>query len=156
MNILDNELVRKRFYSKVFKTRKCWEWKACLGKNGYGRFGYDRETLNAHRVSWIIEKGKIPKGKWVLHRCDNKPCVRPTHLYLGGSKQNVEDAVSRKRLKSSKGEANGRSRLTWKIVEQIRAERNETGAPYSQLARRFGVSKSCIDHICSGRKWKIK
>jgi hypothetical protein len=66
----------------------CWEWRGVRMRTGYGqlgsRIGGKRVTLYAHRLSWeIANKAPVPKGMFVMHQCDNKPCVRPDHLELG-------------------------------------------------------------------------
>jgi hypothetical protein len=83
----------RRFWAKVHRSDGCWEW---TGKraNGYGRFVTPpgRRMWGAHRFSWIVANGPIPDGLWVLHHCDNKPCVRPDHLFLGTHTDNMRDA----------------------------------------------------------------
>lgn len=148
-SILDNELVRERFFKKVEKTDSCWNWIACVGPKGYGRFGIGKITLNAHVASWLINKGEIG-DKWVLHTCDNKRCVRIGHLYLGTAKDNSRDAVNRGQLKGRRHP----SKLTWKMVREIRAQYNPKQWSYSSLGRKFGVSKSSIDGILNRRKWR--
>ena len=91
-------LVVDRFWSYVDSSKECWTWTAYKNKDKYGVFAIDRIPHYAHRVSWMIHNGEIPDGLCVLHKCDNPPCVRPDHLFLGTRKDNNVD-------KSLKGRA---------------------------------------------------
>lgn len=85
---------------------KCWEWKGtkinnCLKKILYGQ-GYLGNKLHpAHRISWIINCGEIPKGLLVCHTCDNPPCINPNHLFLGTNWDNLEDMFTKGRKRRS-------------------------------------------------------
>jgi hypothetical protein len=94
------EPVEVRFWRFVDMTGECWLWTgAKSGPNGYGKIGIDgTRTRSAHRVSFELSFGPIPKGLWVLHSCDNPSCVNPTHLYLGDRAQNMRDAHERCRI----------------------------------------------------------
>jgi hypothetical protein len=104
--------VEERFWEKVEKSDGCWEWKG--GKVGdgvrektrYGRFATSTTRGNVvlvlpHRFSWELHHGPIPKGLFVLHACDNPPCVRPDHLLLGTQTANMLDASNKGRLGKS-------------------------------------------------------
>lgn len=86
----------KRFWEKVDvrSEDECWLWKASIN-DGYGYFwtGYKMEM--AHRTSWRLHNGPIPEDKFVLHKCDNRPCINPGHLYLGTKSDNMRDMVIR-------------------------------------------------------------
>ena len=88
-----------RFWPKVRKTAGCWEWLGARISTGYGEITLPqgRQVL-AHRFAWVQAHGPIPQGLLVLHRCDNRACVRPTHLFLGTQQDNVRDAVRKGRL----------------------------------------------------------
>jgi len=88
----------ERFWSKVDKrgAEECWNWKASLF-HGYGYYSRQSGSNKAHRVSWEFANGPIPLDKQVLHKCDNKKCVNPNHLYLGTPSDNICDAVTRGR-----------------------------------------------------------
>jgi len=81
----------------------CWEWARCRDRRGYGRFSMLGRQDRAHRFAWVITRGPIPDGAYVLHKCDNPPCVRPSHLYLGDHAQNTADFVARRRWKTTPG-----------------------------------------------------
>lgn len=87
-----------RFWSKVDKTSTCWLWTGMPNGWGYGTFkvsaGNDRF---AHRLSWEIHKGPIPKGLCVCHKCDRPICVNPDHLFLGSHRDNRDDAIRKGR-----------------------------------------------------------
>ena len=87
-----------RFWRYVEKTESCWNW---VGKGfypgNYGSFYFKGKTRRAHRVSWILHNGEIPKGMCVCHHCDNPKCVRPDHLFLGTYKDNIWDAIKKGR-----------------------------------------------------------
>lgn len=87
----------KSFWAKVIKGDGCWEWVGGVTSAGYGSFCADGEFINAHRFSWKLHFGPIPDGKHVLHKCDNRRCVRPVHLFLGTNDDNIRDRISKGR-----------------------------------------------------------
>jgi hypothetical protein len=98
----------------------------------------------ASRMSYILEHGSIPKGKWVLHTCDNRSCVRPSHLFLGDHTDNMRDMHLKGR---------GRAILRVPDVHKIRRLRAQ-GMPRAAVAARFGVSIDAVKNITMGKTWK--
>jgi hypothetical protein len=86
----------ERFMAKVEVVESgCAEWRAALHRDGYGKFTFGRKTIAAHKAAWLIFRGEVPAGKWVLHTCDNRKCVNLDHLYLGTPSDNVRDKIER-------------------------------------------------------------
>src|SRR5262249_32645676 len=74
----------------------CWLWQGALQRQGYGSVGYKNRTWLAHRLSWTDANGPIPKGKILCHRCDERRCVNPDHLFLGTWQANVDDLMAKR------------------------------------------------------------
>lgn len=145
----------KRFWKKVlvYGENHCWEFQGCKLKNGYGRISINGKVELAHRVSWKISNNEIPEGMCILHKCDNRICVNPNHLFIGTKKDNAEDRDKKGRQASRKGELNGRSVLTKDQVEKIKSF--PTGFGYcNELAKRFNVNKQVIFKIKHGKTWR--
>lgn len=92
----------QRFLSKVEKTDTCWIWTGYKTKTGYGTFKFKYYPHPAHRFSYQIFKGEIPKGLHICHSCDNPSCVNPEHLWTGTAQQNMIDCVQKGRHKETR------------------------------------------------------
>lgn len=127
---------------RVRFTESCWEWTGAKGSSwSHGQFRRDGKLVYAHREAWRFWYGPIPKGMQVLHRCDNPPCVRPDHLFLGTQRDNMLDCQAKGRLVigSRKGEDHPRARLTDRQVTALRAQ-YDAGASVASLSREWGLS----------------
>lgn len=151
--VSDPDVVR-RFWTRVRKTSGCWEWGGGRNHSGYGVFHQNStNTCSSHRFSFVLHNGEPPESRpFVLHRCDNPPCVRPLHLYAGTAVDNARDALSRGLLVPLRGEACTRSILDDDAVREIVAL-HTTGLGYDRIARSVGVSKPCVQAVLTGRSW---
>jgi len=128
---------------------ECWEWTA-YRFTGYGRIKVGKRVIKAHRVSWELAHGPITGGLFVLHHCDNPPCVNPAHLYLGNGADNARDRGDRDR--HPRGERSATARLTEaQVIEILRA--SAAGESRVSLGRRFGVHPTTVKDIALGRRW---
>lgn len=81
-----------RFWTNVDMSGECWLWTGRVNASGYGTIGVDGKSVLAHRLSYTLNVGPIPKGKLILHNCNNRPCVRPVHIRPGSHFDNAQDA----------------------------------------------------------------
>ena len=138
----------ERFWSKVDESGDCWIWTACLSPQGYGVVrGEDGHNLQAHRAAWQLRYGPIPKGKCVLHHCDNRACVNPTHLFLGTYRENNADAASKGRMK--RGERHYLAKFSESEVKRIR----DDARVQRIIAADFGVCQQTIHCIKARKTW---
>lgn len=118
-------------------------------RNGkYGRMRNNGVETTAHRVVWEHHHGPVPDGMYIRHKCDNPPCVEIEHLEIGTPLDNSRDRVERGRAPS--GERHLSAKLTWEIVDEVRASPESNRA----LARRYGVSPAAIGAVRRGVTWK--
>lgn len=144
-----------RFWPKVAKGDGCWEWRGSRDRGGYGIIGASRHqrATRAHRVSWELHHGRsVPDGLYVLHHCDNPPCVRPDHLYVGTLGDNAKDCVERNRLGDRRGRANSNAKLTEADVRAVIAML-QAGATQQAVASRFGISQPQVSSIARRKNW---
>lgn len=155
------QTLEEGFEKFVIRKEGCWDWSGCCPKNpGYGEFRYSLKLERAHRASWIIHFGEIPKGIFVCHTCDNKRCSNPEHLFLGTCKENNLDAIEKglHPTMGKSGSQNHMSKLSEEQVVKIRSELDKRkgiskseimkhGLSQKKLAEKFGVSQGTISLI---------
>lgn len=160
---------QQRFWARTRRTDDgCLVWTGWINRNGYGRLRDEtRKTVAAHRVAWTLQNGAIPshragmdyRGVCVLHACDNRACVEPTHLFLGTQRENMADRDQKGRGSTQglvhgfplSGARNGRAKLSVEQVKEIR----EIGHSKSKrsLAAQYGVARLTIARILRGERW---
>lgn len=143
------------FWSRVLKldgVDACWEWQGGL-VFGYGNVSFGNRTFRAHRIAWVLTHGKIPRGLVVCHRCDNRKCVRPSHLFVGTQLDNIRDRDAKgRRSDVRRGEASNLAKLTELEVGLIRW-RALCGETQASIGRDFGIGQDHVSRIASGRIW---
>lgn len=125
----------------------CWNWFGCVQSNGYARVTYKRKTMGAHRLSYIAFNGDILDGLHVCHRCDNRKCVNPVHLFLGTRNENIQDAKSKGRMAS--GERLPITKIYGENLIEVMRLIN-TGLSYKKIGDKFNVCQHTIG--CIARK----
>lgn len=144
-----DELERFMKYVMPEPNTGCWFWiGAYIKTTNYGTFRFRNKMNRANRVSYTLFNGEITNGLFVLHKCDNRLCVNPDHLFLGTNKDNMIDMVSKGR--QSRGEKNGMSKLT---KEQVHKIRSIEGTNVS-IAKIYGVTDVLISQIKKRQIWK--
>lgn len=146
-----------RFWAKVRKTKSCWLWTGGPKNFPYGYIGYTlRHKKNkrcyVHRFSWELHNGPIPTGLLVCHTCDTPKCVNPAHLFLGTSKDNLQDA-SRKGRMTARGQ--GFRKLTEENIKQIRKMAHK-GFTYVEIIStlKLKCGRTAISNVVTGLTWK--
>lgn len=129
-------------------------------KKGYGMFNVNKTIYYAHRIAYQLHYGPPPIGPLVLHRCDNRTCCNPSHLFLGTDKDNVADMIAKGRNNKDRscylrGSNSPVAKLDEKQVLDIRskmlgAKRGTAGI----LATEYGVHLSLIHLIAKRKIWQ--
>jgi len=132
----------------------CWEWQGCRSKKGYGNLHYtELGEDKSHRVAYRLTNGNIPVGMCILHKCDNRACCNPNHLYVGDNDQNVKDRMARGRAFSQIGVNNPNVKLTeWDVamIKRLRA----SGMSALEVSDQYSITRTSVYNICGGRSWK--
>jgi len=138
--------VEERFWNHIQKKveNECWEWQGFVDKDGYGKMRTTDTNEAAHRASYRIHNGEIPKGLNVLHKCNNPPCCNPNHLYVGDQSRNMQDRIDAGNFLY--GECHHNSKISNETVVLIK---NDSGT-HKQLAEKYGCSASQIGNIRRG------
>ena len=144
-----------RFWEKVDTGAEdeCWEWTSTRHhRDGYGQFKLNGKQRRAHRVACLLDNGEDPGDSYVLHTCDNPPCVNSNHLYLGTQSENIQDSYERGRKEPMSGEASPSAKLTYQQVAEIK-DRLGGEHTHAELASEYGVAESTVSMISSGENW---
>lgn len=149
------------FWDRIEKRGEddCWEWtgprkERTSRQMPYGYLGWKGKITSPHRVAYELTNGLIPKGAFVLHRCDNHICCNPKHLYLGDHARNMQDMVERGRRKEiNAGEKNGRAKLTQEQADEIRTLYAAGGRSQQSIADEYGVSQNAVSKIVNGQRY---
>jgi hypothetical protein len=152
-----------RFLAKVDKRgplhpvllTRCWVWcGSTRGATGYGQVCVKYRLVQAHRFAYELQNGPVPDGLLVLHKCDNKLCVRPSHLFLGTHADNMRDRDGKGR--GARGERVGNARLTEQQVRWIRRVYRPWDERFGlvALARKLHVHRLAVCNIVHRKTWR--
>ena len=155
------DTLAERFWKKVTtSTEGCWDWNGATvqGYGLLGRSGRGNGNIRAHRLSWELHYGPIPDGMFVLHKCDNPPCAKPEHLFLGDQAANMHDASVKGRMNtpSHHGAKNPKARLTRSDVDIIRELYFIDNFSQEAIAQRFGIGQVTVSRIVNGNHWTLR
>jgi hypothetical protein len=139
---------------KVGGSDECWPWGGIINRHGYGQCSLDGKNRNASRAAYITHFGGIADDLLVCHRCDNRACCNPAHLFAGTQADNVEDCRRKGRLvhRSGADHPRGTAKLNESLVRYAR-KRFAAGDSQSQIARDLGVHPSVLGRAVRGHSW---
>ena len=155
------------FWARVNRAGDgCWEWQGAITSSGYGNLSWHGQHVQAHRVAYFLTFGGVQLAtqfrhegraktykRFVLHRCDNRACCRPDHLFLGSMRTNLLDAYNKGRKAQPKSK-HSNAKLTAAQVHAIRAEYTTKSTRQTELAARYGVSQRVISLIVRHESYK--
>ena len=132
-------VVAERFWARVDRSGDCWLWTGARSSKGYGNITINWKVHLTHRLAYELAVGPIPRGLFVMHACDNQPCVNPAHLSVGTAKDNEADKQNKGRQKAA---------IRPETVEFVLAMR-EAGASYAVIAAQIGRSVESTKKIAN-------
>lgn len=145
---------------RTVTASECWEWPGHKILNGYGITTFGDKPQLVHRLSFSVFLGDVPAGMCVLHRCDNRLCYNPAHLFLGSKTDNNADRHAKERTahgeliaRTKRGERNAMSKLSAHDIMEIRRRISSQGASQKAVAHDYRVSPSHISNIVRRKVW---
>jgi hypothetical protein len=157
---LEKSIDRFKKLIMINENSDCHEWTGSIQSNGYGRFNVFGRSMYAHRFSALMKIGILRSGMDVCHKCDNRKCVNPDHLFIGTRKDNMRDAVSKGRHASGeklsvskRGDKSHLSKLTAAEVLEIRSMKLK-GVKTKELSEKFNISSDNIRRIIRKDTWR--
>lgn len=158
------EKIKSRFIKRtniIDDNFSCWEWNGFKNRDGYGFCTFRNQGHNASRVAWLLFKGEIPENLCVLHKCDNRACVRLDHLFLGTRKDNQQDMWLKGRANNTKpplkrGSENGNAKINEYIVKTLKAiHKFNPEIPILRIAKAYKLPYYIVwDFLGRNKTWK--
>lgn len=149
--------IRKHVWKRG--PNECWIWYPIIDRYGQMHIHYynngirTMETFRPHRVAYVIANGPFDWDLNINHTCDNPPCCNPGHLWPGTQQEGMADMLNKGRRASTKGEKNGRAKLTPDDIKKIFFKR-AMGYTLKELGKEFSVSFGQIGHILNHGRWE--
>lgn len=144
----------------------CWEWQGATTSSGYGNLRWHGKSVQAHRVAYFLTFGGIgletgfryegrakTYKRFVLHKCDNRLCCNPNHLFLGSMRANLLDAYAKGRKQQPKSK-HVNAKLSPENVREVRSQYDTGKENQVALAKRFGVSQRVISLVVRRETYK--
>lgn len=153
INVTEHKQVvtMKKILNTIDKDENgCWNWVGYVNQFGYGLVTYDGRLQVASRISYLVFVGEFDRSLDVCHKCDNRKCVNPAHLFTGTRQENMDDA--RRKMRVARGSKLPHAKLTETEVFNIK-EMLKNGIMLKDIATKFSVSISCVSAIKTGRNW---
>lgn len=148
-----------RFWQRVNKDgpqfyglTPCWVWVG-LAPGEYGFLRVDGRKCQAHRYSYLLHNGVNPGRQLVCHKCDNRSCVNPEHLFLGTHQDNTDDMIKKQRHKHVRGESAPSAKITEEDVLEIR-RLAASGMLHTEISKRFPIAAVTVGFIVARRTWR--
>lgn len=136
---------------RIFSQTSCWNWQRFVRPDGYGRARINGTDMYAHRAAYHVFVGDIPYELHVLHKCDNRSCINPAHLFLSTHADNMRDAVDKNR--QCKGQTRPDAKLAYDDVVEIRHRYAMEKISHRKLAQEYGVNHRTIGRILTRESW---
>ena len=133
----------------------CLIWLGATQFYGYGSVRYEGKNWKSSRLAWTLERGPIPEGMFVCHKCDVTPCCNVNHMFLGSHRDNMRDMIKkgRSKLLKTRGEQVNTAKLTDGKVIEIR-KAHADGISCVKLGKIYGVSDAAINEAVNRKTWK--
>lgn len=140
--------IADRFWSKadIGDGNVCWDWHSTI-REGYGSIKIGDKKFSSHRIAYQLTYGEIPAGLCVCHKCDNRKCINPNHLFVGTRGDNNRDRHLKGRSNFIKGESSVLAKLKNRDIDQIRKLYSTKKYKQYFLAAKFGVDQGYISKI---------
>ena len=142
-----------RFETFFQKDKGCWDWEGALGGGSYGSFSIKHKSIRAHRFAYAVYIGELDDDLVIMHTCDNRKCVNPSHLRQDTQKANIIDCVAKGRWVNNCGSKHGLSKLTEKDISEIRSLRKQ-GRKQQEIADIFDIDQGMVSNILLNKNWK--
>lgn len=141
---------RLELFSEPIPFSGCTIYTGFVGSAGYGLITFCKRSISAHRASYMVNKGPIPEGRVIMHKCDVKTCINPDHLIAGTQTDNMRDMIRKGRDRYVRGSDSWSAKLTPDAVRHIRL----SGETSTTIAEKLGVHARTIRDVRENKTWK--